>query len=47
MAPEDANKGADYEIKKPNPAGGADLTENVFKGVGKQWTVGVDLGAIF
>ncbi|MFO0755634.1 MAG: hypothetical protein U0359_04050 [Byssovorax sp.] len=47
MAPEEANKGADYEIKKPNPDGGADLSENVFKGLSKQWTVATDIGAIF
>ena len=47
MSPEEANKGADYETKKPNPDGGADITENLFKGVGKQWTVGIDFGAIF
>jgi hypothetical protein len=47
--PEDANQGQDYELKTPvlNNSNGALATENEFKGVTKQWTIGVDLGTIF
>ena len=44
---QDANSGKDYEVLRANPKGGADIKENEFKGVGKQWTVGIDFGAIF
>ncbi|WP_234023570.1 hypothetical protein [Sorangium cellulosum] len=37
VTPEDANKGTDYEI-----AG-----ENKFAGLGQQWTIALDLGAVF
>lgn len=46
----DANKGSDYEIKKTTKdAAGNDVTTSVnkFDGVGKQWTLAFDLGAVF
>lgn len=48
-SPEDANQGADYDVKTPvlNDPNGAVTVENAFKGVGKQWTLGFDLGTIF
>lgn len=49
--PADANQGKDYEITTPvvNPAKGGPqvTTENAFKDVSKQWTLGIDIGTIF
>ncbi len=50
VSPEDANQGEDYDIKTPvlNAGSSATLmTENAFKGVSKQWTLGLDIGTIF
>jgi hypothetical protein len=49
-SPEDANQGADYNVKTPVLNAGSKGTvveENEFKGVTKQWTFGLDLGTIF
>lgn len=51
VAPEDANQGEDYNITTPvlnDPKGTQTATvENAFKGVGKQWTLGFDIGTVF
>jgi len=47
MSPEEANTGADYEIQRIDPTTGNTVTENKFAGVASQWTLAVDIGAIF
>lgn len=52
VAPEDANKGEDYESPDPkspdaNNDGVPDTMVNDYKGVSKQWTLAFDLGAVF